>query len=259
MKFRVLGSLEVWIDGRLVQFPVPKRRILLVALLSQANTVVSVDRLTEWLWPHDPPSSAVSVVQTHISHVRRAIEPNRAKPQLLLTRASGYLLKVDADQLDALRFEHLVQLGRAQLSRGEFAAAAATLSEALTLWRGPALADADGVAAGRAFAVRWEELRQFAAVMRIEAELELGHHLDVVSELEYLVVAHPFDERMHGLLMIALYRSRRRADALFTYRKLRENLYHELGTNPAPALRRLEHAIRAQAPELDTASPRTLV
>jgi DNA-binding SARP family transcriptional activator len=262
MQFRVLGSLEVRVDGTLVQFGVPKRRILLLALLSQANAVVSVERLTDWLWPEDPPRTAVSVVQAHISHLRRAIEPERqlrGPSQLLLTRASGYVVKVRADQLDALCFERLVELGRDHLSAGDFAAAATVLADALSLWRGPALADADGIAPARAFAVRWEELRQFASVMRIEAELELGRHLGVVSELEYLVAAHPFDERLHGLLMLALYRSRRRADALVTYRKLRQNLYHELGTNPAPTLRRLEHAIRSQALELDTSSPRTLV
>jgi DNA-binding SARP family transcriptional activator len=262
MQFRVLGSLEVRVDDRLVQFGVPKRRILLLALLSQANAVVSVDRLTDWLWPEDPPRTAVSVVQAHISHLRRAIEPDRERrgpSRLLVTCATGYLVKVTSDQLDALRFERLVELGRNHLSLGDFAAAAAVLTDAMSLWRGPALADADGIAAARAFAVRWEELRQFASVMRIEAQLELGRHLCVVSELEYLVEAHPFDERLHGLLMIALYRSRRRADALFTYRKLRQTLYRELGANPAPALRRLEHAIRSQAPELDTSSPRTLV
>jgi DNA-binding SARP family transcriptional activator len=262
MQFRVLGSLEVRVGGRLVHFGVPKRRLLLLALLSQANAVVSVDRLTDWLWPEDPPRSAVSVVQAHISHLRRAIEPDRERrgpSRLLLTQASGYLVKVTSEQLDALHFEQLVEQGRNHLARGEFGPAATVLTEALALWRGSALADADGVAAARAFAVRWEELRQFASVMRVEAELELGRHLGVVSELEYLVAAHPFDERLHGLLMIALYRSRRRADALITYRKLRHNLYHELGANPAPALRRLEHAIRSQAPELDTSSPRILV
>jgi SARP family transcriptional regulator, regulator of embCAB operon len=255
MQFRVLGSLEVRVDGVVVQFAVPKRRVLLLALLSQANSVVPIERLTDWLWPDNPPRSAVSVVQAHISHLRRALEPqrvHRAPSRLLLTRASGYLVKVTADQLDALRFEHLAGLGRAHFAARDFRNASSVLSSALALWRGPALADASGIAAARAHAVRLEELRQFVAVMRVEAELELGRHLDVVSELEYLAAAHPFDERLHGLLMIALYRCRRRADSLAIYRALRMNLYSELGINPAPALRRLEHAIRGQSPELES-------
>lgn len=262
MQFRVLGNLEVRVNGQPVRFDIPKRRTLLLALLSQANTVVSIERLLEWLWPEGPPRSAVAIVQVHVSHLRRVLEPDRprrAPPRVLLTRTPGYMLRVSVDQVDALRFEHLVRLGQAQLAARQFQAATTTLSEALRLWRGPALADADGVPAVRAVAVRWEELRQFASVMRIEAELELGRHLSVIPELEYLVAAHPYDERVHGLLMLALYRSRRRADALATYRRLSESLRGELRTEPTAALRRLSESIRTQAPELDTQPPHTLV
>ncbi len=261
--FRVLGWLEARVNGELVRFDSPKQRAILIALLSQANNMVPMTMLLDWLWPDgDLPRSATGVVQAHVSHLRRILEPDRprwAEPQLLLTRRPGYLLKVTADQVDTLTFENLVHTGRDLLGREEFQPAVSTLTEALALWRGPALADLDGAPAVRAVVVRWEELRKFATVMKVEAELELGRHLCVIGDLEGLVAAHPFDERLHGLLILALYRCRRRADALTAYRRMCHNLAGELGTEPAPALRFLRERVLEQAPELDWISPRKLI
>lgn len=263
MDFRVLGPLDVRVNGCPVQLGGVKPRRLLVALLSHANAAVSTVCLGDWLWPNrPPPPSAVAVVQAHVSRLRRVLEPDRARwgsSRLLLTRTPGYLLSVDTDQLDVLRFEHEVARGREQLARGSFAAAAATLTDALSLWRGEALLDIDGVPALHPHVVRWEEIRHFATVMRIEADLELGRHLVVVSELECLTSAHPFDERLHGLLMLALYRCHRRADALLAYERLCVNLRRELDTKPAAAVQRLRHAVIVQDTALETRSPRAWV
>ncbi|MFI6094857.1 BTAD domain-containing putative transcriptional regulator [Lentzea sp. NPDC051213] len=256
MQFRVLGPLEVRIDGTLVEFGGPKPRRLLVALLSHANNTVSVTRLLDWLWPdRSPPPSAVAILQAHVSRLRRVLEPDRAcwgAPRLLLTRASGYLLSVGVDQLDVLHFEREVAHGRELLLRGDFTAAATTLSGALALWRGPALMELDGVPALRACVVRWEAMRHFAIIMRIEADLELGNHLVVIPELEYLAATHPFDERVHGLLMVALYRCHRRADTLAVYERLSADLRRELDTEPTTALRRLRYAVLTHEPALDS-------
>ncbi|TWP47800.1 AfsR/SARP family transcriptional regulator [Lentzea tibetensis] len=260
MQFRVLGPLEVRIDGSLVKFGGPTQRRLVVALLSHANVAVSVARLLDWLWPdHPPPPSAVTVLQAHVSRLRRVLEPDRARwgaPQLLLTRSSGYLLSVGVEQLDLLHFEHQVARGRDLLLRGDFTAATTTLSGALALWRGPALMELDGVPTLRACVVRWEAMHHFATIMRIEADLELGNHLVAIPELEYLAATHPFDERVHGLLMVALYRCRRRADTLAAYERLSANLRRELDTEPATALRRLRQAVLVQDPALEAHSPR---
>ena len=248
LQFRILGPLEVigpdgpvWIDGR-------KRRALLIALLTHPNEVVGVDRLQEWLWPLGPPPHALSTLQAHISLLRRTLEPARSPWKatgVLVTRSPGYLLHVTPAELDALCFEDLLRRGREALERGEPGAARPLLCTALDLWRGDALADVTMLDAAQAEIRRLEELRVTATVLRIEADLALGRHLDVVPELTRLIVAQPLHEQLYALLMLALCRCGRRADALSVYGRAGDVLRQEMDLEPGPALRRMRAAVLA--------------
>ena len=254
MEFRILGPLEVVDEEqRRVRLPGPKTRALLAELLINANQVVSVDRLVEAVWGEDAPETAAKTLQTYVLHVRKAVEPGRAPGttgKVLLTRESGYLLAVRPEQVDALRFERLVEEGRDALSASEPERAAAALAAGLALWRGPALADVAAGSLAQPEAIRLEELRLAALEDRIEADLAVGRR-ELVAELEQLVTRHPLRERLWGQLMVALYRSGRQADALRVFQRARAVLIEELGIEPGPELRRLEAAVLAQDPALD--------
>jgi YVTN family beta-propeller protein len=246
MQFRTLGMLEVWDDGRQLQLGQGRQRALLAFLVVHANEVVSTDRLIEGLWGDQAPSTASKVVQGYVSQLRRALPP-----EAILTQGSGYLLRVL--DTDAAEFERLLSAARTE----EPAEAATTLRAALDLWRGRPLADVeyDGWAQGEIG--RLEELRLEAIEERIEAEVALGLHRDVVAELESLVAAHPLRERLRNLLMLALYRCDRQAEALEVYRSTRAALVDALGVEPSKVLQRLEQRILAQDPDLElpTADP----
>ena len=254
MEFRILGPLEVVDEEqRRVRLPGPKTRALLAELLINANHVVSVDRLVEAVWGEDAPETAAKTLQTYVLQLRKAVEPWRApgtSGEVLLTRESGYLLAVQPEQVDALRFQRLVEEGRDALTASEPERAAAVLAEGLALWRGPALADVAAESFARPEAVRLEELRLAAVEDRIEADLAVGRR-QLVAELEQLVARHPLRERLWGHLMLALYRSGRQADALRVFQRARGVLIEELGIEPGPELRRLEAAVLAQDPALD--------
>jgi WD40 repeat protein/DNA-binding SARP family transcriptional activator len=254
MEFRILGPLEVLDEEqRRVRLPGPKTRALLAELLINANQVVSVDRLVEAVWGEDAPDTAAKTLQTYVLQVRKAVEPGRAPGttgEILLTRGSGYLLAVQPKQVDAFRFERLVEEGRDALSASEPERAAAALAAGLALWRGPALADVAGGSLAQPEAIRLEELRLAALEDRIEADLAVGRR-ELVGELEQLVARHPLRERLWGQLMVALYRSGRQADALRVFQRARAVLIEELGIDPGPELRRLEAAVLAQDPALD--------
>jgi len=252
--FKILGPLEVSNGNGQIELDGLKQRLVLCALLSATNDVVSVDRLIDWLWPRDPPRSAAAIVQAHVSRLRRALEPDRtpwSSSGVLLRRPPGYLLRIEPDQLDALRFGRLVGEGRAALERGDPSAAAEILARALGLWRGAALADVALSDAAQDTITRLEAQRLSATVMRVEADLELGRHVGLVPELEALVRTYPLDERLCGQLMIALYRCGRQAESLEVYERVRAVLAEELDIEPAPASQRLQAAIRAQHPDLD--------
>jgi DNA-binding SARP family transcriptional activator len=252
--FKILGPLEATRNGAPVVLQGLKQRVLLVALVSAANDVVSVDRLVDWMWQWQIPAKASAIIQAHVSRLRRALEPSRepwAAPQLLLRRSPGYLLQVDADQVDALRFERLLAEGRKALEGDQPGHAAELLSTALDLWRGRPLADVALVDAAQDAIARLEGLRLSATTMRIEADLLLGRHLALVPELESLRREHPLDEWLGGQLMIALYRCGRQADALTVYDRMRHVLAEELAIEPAPSSQRLKEAILAQHPSLD--------
>ena len=253
-EFGILGPLEVWRSGRAVPLGGPRQRAVLALLLLEANRVVSMDRLAEDVWGGDPPEGWATTLQTYVFHLRRALEPDRARGAaggVLVTRDRGYLLRVDREQLDAARFRDGFTAGRAALEAGRYAEAAQTLRQALDLWRGPVLADLADYAFIRPEAARLEELRLAALEARIEADLALGRHDAVTAELEQLAGEHPLRERLHVQLMLALYRCGRQAEALAAYRRVRDLLAGELGIDPGEPLRRLHASVLAQDPALD--------
>ncbi|HSJ93984.1 MAG TPA: BTAD domain-containing putative transcriptional regulator, partial [Gaiellaceae bacterium] len=245
MEFRILGPLEVLDDGASLSLAAGKQRALLAVLLLNANRTVPSARLVEDLWGESAPGTAPKMVQVHVSRLRKALPDGR-----LETRGAGYAIRVEPDELDLDRFRRLLSEARGATTGPE--GAAGRLREALELWRGAALAEFDEPFA-RIEAAHLEELRLSALEERIEVELALGRHGDLVAELDALVARHPLRERLRAQQMLALYRSGRQADALSAFGSYRRTLDHELGITPSQDLRELERAILNQDPEL--ASP----
>jgi class 3 adenylate cyclase/tetratricopeptide (TPR) repeat protein len=242
VEIRLLGPIEVDLDGRILHVRRQKQRALLALLALRAGEVVPTDRLVDELWGDEPPKAAVGSLQNFVSELRKMLGP-----EVLVTRSPGYLLDIPRDAVDVHRFERIVREAAPEAPEQR----AAGLREALGLWRGPALADVQLEDAMVAEAARLEESRVAAWEDRLEAELELGRQSQVVGELESLVAKHPLRERPVGLLMLALYRGGRQADALDAYRRSRERLVEELGIDPSHELQRLEQAILRQDKELD--------
>jgi DNA-binding SARP family transcriptional activator len=247
LELRLLGPLELVADGSPISLGGRKQRATLAILLLHANRVVSVDRLADDLYAGAPPVTAVTQVQRQISDLRKTLGAGAA----IETRAPGYLLRVGDAQVDLHRFERLAEEGRHALDRGDADAAAELLREALALWRGAPLADLADEAFAQVPVGRLEEIRLAALEERIEAELALGRHAQLIGELEQLIAEHPLRERFRAQLMLALYRAGRQTEALDLYRRTREELVDELGIEPGPAIRELERAILAQDPSLD--------
>jgi DNA-binding SARP family transcriptional activator/class 3 adenylate cyclase len=258
VRIGVLGAVEVYgPGGDAVPLSRAKARGLLAALVVHLNRPVSRDALVEALWGETPPAGAEATLQSYVSQLRRALgagEEPSAGPRLV-SRAGGYVLEVDPDLVDAGRFERLAADGAAARRAGDAASADRLLSEAMSLWRGPAYAEFAAQPFTRADAERLEEARLAALEERFDVALELGRHRDVVAELESLVAAHPLRERFSAQLMLSLYRSGRQADALAVYRQLRLRLAEELGIDPSPALRELERSILQQRSELTGGAP----
>ena len=250
VEYRILGPLEASVDGRPLGLGGARQRALLAILLTRANEVVSSDRLIEELWGGRPPETAANAVQGYVYQLRKILGADA-----IATRANGYAIAVGDDGLDLHRLERLMDEGREALESGNAAHAASVLRDALALWRGRPLADFEFEPFAQAEIARLEELRLAALERRMEADLRLGRHLDLVPELETLVARHPLRERFRGQLMLALYRSGRQADALAAYRATREALVDTLGIEPSPWLSALEHAILAQDPALSPSEP----
>jgi DNA-binding SARP family transcriptional activator/class 3 adenylate cyclase len=244
MDFRLLGPLEVDDGGAPVGLGGAKQRALLALLLLNANMTVASDRLIDELWGDGPPESARKMVQIYVSQLRKLLPGGQ-----LRTHASGYSLELGADELDLARFEGLATEGRAALASGDPGRASELLRSALAMWRGPALAEF-GEPFARIEGARLEELRLAALEDRIDADLELGRHSDLVAELESLVPKHPERDRLRGQHMLALYRCGRQADALQIYHDGRRVLDQQLGLRPSSALRELEERILRQDPAL---------
>jgi DNA-binding SARP family transcriptional activator len=242
MEFRLLGPFEVVDGDRVLALGGVKPRSVLALLLLHANEVVSTDRLIDELWGDEPPATAVKSVQVHVSRLRKELGEDR-----LITRAPGYVLRVEPSELDLARFEQL--LGEAHGADPELQATA--LREALALWRGPALADLAYEQFAQTEIARLEEMRLAAVEQRIDADLGRGAHATLVGELEALTAQHPLRERLRWQLMLALYRSARQADALEAYGTARRDLSEQLGLEPGEELRQLQQAILDHAPALD--------
>ena len=239
---RLLGPVQVVRAGSDVGLGGPRPRAVLALLVLEAGRVVPAWRLMEEVWRGSPPPGAAATLRSYMSRLRGALAPDTA----LEARGGGYLLDVDPSAVDAVRFEGLAVSGQAVLSRGEAGAAAGYFRQALGLWRGPALAGVGEVEPLAREAARLEELRLVAVEGRIEADIELGLHAEVTGELEGLAGEHPVRERLWRLLVLALYRAGRQADALAAYRRARDLLATELGLEPGEELRQLEQAVLRQ-------------
>jgi DNA-binding SARP family transcriptional activator len=234
MEFGILGPLEVRDGARVFTLSRRKHRALLVILLLRANTVVPADLLVEDLWGGESPRTARHALQNYVSALRKALGND-----LVRTTDYGYVLVAPADAVDALRFERLVAEAREALTNNE---RVVKLREGVSLWRGRPLADLTYEPFAQTEIRRLEELQLTAREDLIEAELALGRHELLVAELESLVAAHPYRERLRSLLMLALYRSGRQVEALQTYRAARSALI-EFGLEPCEPLRNLEQLI----------------
>ncbi len=248
MDFRILGPLETLDRGERVALGGSKRRAVLALLLLHANETVSSERLIDELWGEGPPATAAKTLQAHVSRLRKALAGGADGP--IVTHGHGYELRVGPDDVDSHRFERLLGEARAELAEGRPAGASRLLESALALWRGPPLADLAYEPFAQAEIARLEDLRVAAQELLVEASLALGRHADVIGELERLVDAHPYRERLRAQLMLALYRADRQADALQAYQDARTALVEELGIEPGERLRELERAILAQDPAL---------
>jgi DNA-binding SARP family transcriptional activator len=258
IEFRVLGPLEVSRGGRPLSIA-GKPAALLALLLVHANEVVSTDRLIDGLWGDKPPKSAAKLVQGYVSQLRRSLDAGGDEDGgdggAVLTRPSGYVLRLEAGQLDAERFPTLLDQARTALAAGDAAVAAQILGSALDLWRGPPLADFAYKPFAQDEIARLEELRLIGLEERVEAGLALGRHAELVGELEALIAHHPLRERLRAQLMLALYRCDRQSEALQAYQDARRLLVEELGLEPSRRLRDLEQAILRQDPALDLVRP----
>ena len=252
MEFRILGPLEVLSGEQVLALPRAKQRVLVLALLLQPNEAVSTDRLIEALWGEQPPATAATALQGHVSQLRKVFSP-----ETLLTRAPGYELRIEPGELDLDRFQALRSQANIALEAGEPEQAGAALDQALALWRGAPLAELTYDAFAQRQIGRLEELRAETIEERMQVELELGRHAGAVAELEELVRAEPFRERRRAQLMLALYRAGRQAEALEVFQEGRRQLVDELGIEPGPALQDLQQQILAQDPSLRPPARRT--
>ena len=245
MQFRVLGPLEVDAGGGPIPLGGPKQRAVLAHLLFRANQLVPADTLVDEIWGEEPPEQARNIIQTYVSHLRKALGRDRIQ-----SHAPGYRLRLDHSELDATRFDELMRDARKTLPVDPNIAVG-TLDDALALWRGPALADLVDQPSLLAEAARLDDLRLEAQEVRIEGLLAGGAQARAIGELEALLARHPWRERLWGLLMLGLYREGRQAEALNAFQRAREILADELGIDPSPELLRLHERILKQDPGLE--------
>ncbi|MFD9323991.1 BTAD domain-containing putative transcriptional regulator [Streptomyces sp. NPDC060053] len=262
MEFGILGSVQIR-DTRTDLRIVPvgaKQRALLGALVVKAGQVVPRDRLVDELWGEHPPSNAANALQAHVARLRRLLPvpapgPGTRRHEALATRPTGYVLRLGGIDTDARRFTRLAAEGRALLG-ADPVRAAGLLREALALWRGAALQGSGRGAICSAQAALLEEGRLVALEALYDACLRAGHGREITGELEELTIAHPLRERFHELLMSALERCGRQAEALLAYERARRTLVHDLGIEPGPALRaRMQAILHHHDPGADLACP----
>jgi YVTN family beta-propeller protein len=250
--YRILGSFEVYDGGDPVTPGTGRQRSLLALLLLRANQTVQSETLVDELW-ESPPPSAAKILQNYVSQLRRALGDG-----VLVTRGRGYALRVEPGEVDVDRFVEQLEIGRRALASNEPELAASTLRATLELWRGPPLDDFADERFAQADIDRLEELRLAALTERIEADLALGRHVQLIGELDALARRYPFQERLIEQRMLALYRSGRQAEALEVYRAARHALVEQLGIEPGASLQALERAILQQDPALGLPSGRAV-
>ncbi|UQX05307.1 AfsR/SARP family transcriptional regulator [Streptomyces sp. RerS4] len=263
MRIQVLGPLSAEVDGRSIVPTAGKPRQILALLALHPGRVVPVPTLMEEIWGTDLPHSAHTTLQTYILQLRRRLgtamgpgSPQAAK-EVLATRHGGYLLQVLPEAVDVNRYQTLVTRGQSAFEEGDDQAAAGLLREALALWQGRALVDVRVGPILEIEVMRLEESRLGTVERRIDVDLRLGRHSELLAELTELTARHRQHEGLHSQLMVALYRSGRQAGALDVYRRLRNRLIGELGVEPSPQLRRLHQAMLTVDPALDVvAGPR---
>jgi DNA-binding SARP family transcriptional activator len=251
LEFRILGPLEVVGDRGPVRLGGTRQRATLAILLLSANRVVSVDSIVEDLYADAAPVTALKQVQRQISELRKAL----GSVSVIETRSPGYMIRLSPGQLDLSTFERLAAEAAEAFSADDPRQAANLLRQALGLWRGDPLSDLTYESFAQAPIERLQELRLAALEQRIDADLALGRHNELIAELEQLVQAHPVREQLHAQLMQALYRSGRQAEALAAYRGAWTRLMDGFGIEPGPALKELERRILAQDPRLELVPP----
>ncbi len=251
LTFDLLGEVRCRRDGAELPLGAPRQRALLAVLLLQPGSPVSRDQLVDGIWGDSRVVDGANLVQAYVSKLRRLFEPDRAPREaggVLARIGSSYRLAISPDQCDLGRFESLRAEARALRAVGDRIAAERVLAAALAGWKCPPLAGVEGPLLDLERS-RLTELRLATVEEHVELALEVGAHADVIPQLMTLVADHPYRERMWALLMVALYRSSRQADALGAYQRARHALMDNLGLMPGPELRRIEEAILAGAPD----------
>ena len=260
MRFQVLGPLKAWRGDTALNLGPVQQRVVLAVLLMLQNRPIGRQQMISAVWGEAEPSSATNLLHRHVSGLRRVLEPDRparAAPGQLTWTEAGYLLTVAAGSVDLEIFDRDVDRARRARTDGDLPAAAAGLRSALALWRGPAC---EGLTSPFLDAQRDRLGERLIGIVeeRVELDLAIGDHADVILELRQLITEHPLRERLHGLLMLALYRSGRRADALAAFQDARVLLREELGVDPAAPLQRLHQQILTGDPELAAAGYRDI-
>ncbi|MBT0770108.1 winged helix-turn-helix domain-containing protein [Kineosporia sp. J2-2] len=252
VEFRILGPVEVWLDGEQYTLDGSKQRTVLASLLLARGRILADEKLSSFLWGEEPPNTAAAQLYTHVSRLRKLLGARAA----IRRHRPGYLIEIGTALSDHVEFERLSAAGRAALAAGSHQEASGTLGRALRLWRGPALANVTEHLAGMGLP-GLEEARMVALESRIEADLALGHGNQLLAELTGLVTAYPLRERLRGQLMVALYRADRQADALGVYHDGRTLLAEELGVDLGPALTGLYQDILSGEPDVGPVAERS--
>jgi DNA-binding SARP family transcriptional activator len=247
-EFGLLGPLLVRRAGVITTVQAGKQRALLAALLLKANQVVPVGEISDVLWGPSPPSSGRVTIQSYVKRLRRVLDG--VGDARIGTVPGGYLIKVETGELDVSRFDVAQDVARKAVRRGDWELAAAELRQGLSLWRGEPLADVESPLLAQRHLPWLVEMRLRALEARIDADLWLGRHADLIAELRQLASAHPLRERLHALLMLALYRDGQQGEALAAYQRARRALIEELGAEPGPELRRLQEQVLNADPAL---------
>lgn len=256
--FGALGPFEALWDGRRLPLGGAKQQMVLALLVLEANSVVSVDRLVDWVWHDDAAPRSTSTLQVYVSNLRRLLAPSSEQlgRQLIATRRPGYVAQLEPNESDLLYFEMQCSAAASAIESGRPDAAVELYRSALTLWRGEPLSGLP-IDAAHSGVVRHLELKRLSVLGQIaEVEMGLGRHRQLLAELQTWVADDPLDEKLRGHLMVALYRCGRQAEALATYRAGRQLLVEELGLEPCRELREIEQRILDQDPSLDVVAAR---